>query len=267
MEADAQRRLTIVERAACAGGDVALERFRTDIDVETKGATMEIVTQADRDAQQRIVELVLDTYPNDEIVGEEGNAGKDVPTEGAAWVIDPIDGTNNYVRDVHAWATSVSAVVDGEPIASANVLPALGDVYVCGPSGVTRNGSPVAVSDRSVPSRCLVSPMLRWPAAQHSEYLELVDGILNRFDDMRRIGSAQITLSLVASGGLDGAVSTVGGEPWDTIGGVHMIRRAGGVVTDVNGEPWHLDSRGLVASNGHVHDAVLSVARESANLE
>ena len=82
--------------------------------------------------------------------------------------------------------------------------------------------------------------------------------IVERFGDMRRFGSAQLTLSMVAEGALDATITNVDCNPWDTVAGVHMVRAAGGTVTDIHGERWHADSEGMVATNGTAHDAVLA---------
>jgi len=82
------------------------------------------VTEADRAAQRTVIESIRETFPDDAIVGEEEDERKTVPETGAAWVIDPIDGTSNYVRDIRVWGTAVAAVVDGEPVAAATVARA-----------------------------------------------------------------------------------------------------------------------------------------------
>ncbi|MCL7417980.1 MAG: inositol monophosphatase, partial [Halalkalicoccus sp.] len=115
---DLATRAAVAERAARAGGDLALSRFRDDIAVETKDGKTDVVTQADRDAQNRAIEVIREQFPSDAIVGEEEDALKEVPAEGPAWVIDPIDGTSNFVRDVPIWASSVAATIDGEPVAA-----------------------------------------------------------------------------------------------------------------------------------------------------
>jgi myo-inositol-1(or 4)-monophosphatase len=259
---DAERRAVVAEEAARAGAAVAKEGFRDDLPVERKTGKTDVVTQADRDAQKRVVEVIHDSFPDDVVVAEEGDARKAVPESGAAWVVDPIDGTNNFVRDIPVWATSVAAVVDGEPVAAANVMPALDDVVVAGPDGVTRNGDPVTVSDHTDPEQFAVAPTYWWELDDRDAYARAADAIVTRFGDLRRFGSAQVTFSMAAHGGLDGVVTNLRMNPWDAVGGVHMVRAAGGTVTDLDGEPWRYDSEGMVASNGNCHEAVLEAARE-----
>ncbi len=259
---EARERAAIAERAAAAGAAVADAAFRTGIDTETKDGKTDVVTQADRDAQAEVVRVIRDAFPDEAVVGEEGDELESVPEAGPAWVVDPIDGTNNFVRDVRIWTTSVAAVVDGVPVAAATVLPALGDTYTAGPEGVWRNGEAAAVSRRTDPETFAVCPTIWWDYDRREEYAVATREIVERFGDLRRLGSAQAALAMVAAGHLEAAVTNVVPNPWDTVAGVRMVRQAGGTVTDVDGDPWHHDSRGLVASNGKAHDEVLAAVRE-----
>jgi myo-inositol-1(or 4)-monophosphatase len=283
---DAENRATVVERAAHAGADVAASTFRSDIAVETKSGKTDVVTQADRDAQARVIETIRKAYPEDAIVGEESleprstdeasgpdpraeDALKEVPDDGPAWVIDPIDGTNNYVRSLRVWGTAVAAVVDGDPVAAATVCPALGDVWTAGGDGAYRNGNPVSTSDETDPEQCTVAPTVWWGLDRRDEYAAACREVVERFADMRRFGCAQATLAMVADGSIDATITNVDTNPWDTVGGVHLVRQAGGVVTDLDGEPWRHDSTGLVASNGEeaIHEEALAAVRGIADAD
>ncbi|WP_232685955.1 inositol monophosphatase family protein [Halobacterium zhouii] len=255
-------RVDVAERAARAGGEVAHAAFRTGIDVETKDGKTDVVTQADREAQHRVIEVIRESHEEDAIVGEEDDELKAVPESGAAWVIDPIDGTNNFVRDTQIWATSVAAVRDGEAVAAANVLPALDDTYVAGKNGVTRNGESIAVSEKTDPETFAVAPTIWWGFDRRDEYANACRAVVERFGDMRRYGCAQAVLSMVASGQLEAAITNVHANPWDSVAGVFMVRQAGGVVTDVHGERWVPGCEGIVASNDEAHDVVLDAAQE-----
>ncbi len=251
-----------VREAANAGGATAAELFRTELPVETKGGKTDYVTPADRRTQRRIVE-VLDGYdPDAVVVGEENDARQNVPEEGVAWVIDPIDGTNNYVRGLRHWSTCVAAVEDGTPVAAANVMPALGDSYVAGDGSTERSGETVSVSERTDPETFAVAPTLWWGPDRRGEYAAATEAIVTRFGDLIRLKSVQTVLSLVAAGAIEGAITNDRPNPWDSISGVHLIRLAGGTVTDLDGEPWRHDSQGLVASNGTAHETVLAAAQD-----
>ena len=261
MDEDVEARAEMALRAARAGAADAEAGFRNDIDVELKGGKTDVVTAADRDAQRTVIDVVMDEYPEDAVVGEEEDALKAVPDDGATWVVDPIDGTNNFVRGNRFWTTSVAAVLDGEPVAAANVAPALGDTYAAGDDGPTRNGEPLSVTDESDPEACTVCPTFWWAFDRRDEYAAACRAAVERFGDIRRPGSAQLVLSMVAAGELDGAFTNLYTNPWDTVAGVHLVRAAGGTVTDLHGERWRHDSEGLVASNGHVHDDLLETTR------
>ena len=254
-------RVETAERAARAGAAVACESFRSDIEVETKSGKTDVVTQADRDAQLRVVDVIEETFPDEPIVGEEGDELKSVPDEGAAWIVDPIDGTANFVRGLRTWGTSVAAVVDGKSVAAANVFPALEDAYIAGTDETRLNGTPVRVSERHDPETFTVVPTTWWPRDQRSEYAAAFRGIVETFGDARRFGCSQASLSMVASGQVEGVVSKRRAHPWDTVAGVHMIRRAGGTVTDLDGESWTPTDEGLVASNDTAHETILEAAR------
>ena len=261
MDEDVEARAAAALRAGRAGAAVAEEGFRADLEVERKGGKTHVVTAAVRDAQRAVIEVIRGAYPDDAVVGEEEDALKSVPDEGPTWVVDPIDGTNNYVRGTRVWTTSVAAALGGEPVAAANVAPALGDTYAAGEAGPTRNGEPVAVTDESDPEACTVCPTFWWAFDRRAEYARACREAVERFGDIRRPGSAQLTLSMIAAGELDGAFTNLYTNPWDTVAGVHLVRAAGGTVTDLHGERWRHDSEGLVASNGRIHDELLTAAR------
>ncbi|PSP37503.1 inositol monophosphatase [Halobacteriales archaeon QH_7_65_31] len=258
---DTERRADLAERAARAGGAVAEGFFRRDVAVETKANKTDVVTRADRDAQRQIVATISTEYPEDAIVAEEEDELKSVPESGAAWIIDPIDGTSNFVRDIPLWTTSVAVVEDGAPVAATNVLPVLGDVYTSDGDGARLNGEPITVSDRTDPEAMAVSPTVWWSHERRDEYAAACRETVERFGDCRRYGSAQAALSMVAAGGLDGAFTNTTTNPWDTVAGVLLVEQAGGTVTDVAGDPWRHDAQGLVASNGHAHEELLEAVQ------
>jgi myo-inositol-1(or 4)-monophosphatase len=242
---------------------VAESRFRTGIDVETKDGKTDVVTQADRDAQAAVVDVIRERFESDAVVGEEDDELKSVPESGPAWVVDPIDGTNNYVSGMRFWATSGAAVVDGEPVAAASIAPALGDEYVVGPAGARRNDEEIAVAVEDDPERLAATPTIWWDFDRREEYAAACRATVMRFADVRRFGCAQLALANVADGAIGGTFTNVRVNPWDSIAGVKLVREAGGRVTDLDGERWRHDSRGLVASNGAVHEDVLAAAQET----
>ena len=255
-------RAAVATAAARAGARVAAEGFRDGLAVETKDGETDVVTAADREAQSRVIETIRETFPDDTVVGEEEDSPKTVPETGDAWIVDPIDGTNNFVRDIEEFATAVAAVTDSFPTAAAVVLPAHDDAYVADETTATRNDESISVSTVSDPELACVVPTVWWPQDRRDEYAQACEAIVRRFADLRRLGSAQAALARLAAGSVEGVVTNVDCNPWDTVAGVHLVRVAGGRVTNLTGEPWRVGDRGLVASNGAVHDEVLAAARE-----
>jgi myo-inositol-1(or 4)-monophosphatase len=249
--ADEHHRAAVTERAARAGGVVARGVFRGDLQVETKSNENDLVTQTDRDSQTQVVATVRQEFPEDAFLleetptvtpGPDGSASElqtvdAVPERGPVWIVDPIDGTANFVRGVSLWTTSVASVVDGDTVGSATYLPAVEDVYAAGPESVTRNGDPITVSERTDPDTFAVATVGWWDRTDRSVFAALCAAVVERFGDLRRLGSFQATLAHVAAGGLEGAIAPGPTRPWETVAGVHMVRRAGGTVTDAAGEP------------------------------
>ncbi len=256
--------------AAKAGAKVALDGFRTDLDVETKAGRFDRVTEIDRAVQRRIGESLTGVDPDVPLVGEEEDARKTVPELGAAWVVDPIDGTNNFVGGGAVWAIAIAATDDGDPVAAVTHLPAIGDTYVvravdsdehgrdsAAADVARRNGKPIHVSRRTDPTALTINPIFGFSDRHRRHHRAVIGTIFDEFGDLRRIGSAQAALAGVASGETDAAVSTVELQPWDTVGGVRLVRGAGGIVTDIHGERWRPGSEGLIASNGRAHGALV----------
>lgn len=247
--------------AAAAGGDRALRSFRTTMTVEEKTSKTDVVTAADHAAQAAVTDRLAEQFPASTIVGEEDGETATIPETGRVWIVDPIDGTNNFVRGNRVWATSVACLEDGEPVAAATLLPATGDQYVGTPGRVTRNGLPVSVSGQDDPTGLIVSVPLAWDDDRRNEFAAVVGAVATDVGELRRIGSAQAALAAVAAGEFDAAVTNVRAPAWDTVAGAAMVEWAGGTVTDPAGGPWRHDCRGPVASNGHAHDAICEIAK------
>jgi myo-inositol-1(or 4)-monophosphatase len=254
--------IALAERAARAGGEVATSHFRTAVEVREKDGAMDPVTVADTETQERVLTELRDAGVTAPVVGEESGARKTIPESGRAWVIDPIDGTTNFARGARLWGVCVAVVADGDPVGGVTHLPALGDTYVAGPEGTTRDGAAVSTSDRSEPEGLVVAPLFHLNESDRPEYRRVTDGILEAFGDVRATGSGQTTLTMLADGGTDAVVSTTPISPWDSLVGVSLVRGAGGRVTDVDGERWHPEDASLIATNGACHETVREVVRD-----
>ena len=254
-------RATTACTAAEAGGTVALDLFRSDLAVERKDGKTDLVTRADREAEEAVLETIEETFPGETVVAEESASGEAVPEDGPAWIVDPIDGTNNFVHGIPVWATAVAAVVDGEAVGAGIALPALGDTYDADGSGARLNDEAISVSPRTDPDTQSIAPTFWWGLDRRDEYGTAATEIVERFGDLVRFRSAQATLAMVAAGSLDGTFTNRETNAWDTVAGAFLVEQAGGRVTDLHGDRWRHDSRGLVASSGHNHDQITAAAR------
>ena len=267
---EATHRAAVAERAARAGGVVAREAFRTELSIETKQSATDVVSEADRDAQQQVLATIAQEFPNATVICEEEvptvgagdiEVAEEVPETGPAWVVDPIDGTANFVREIGFWATSVAAVVDGEPVAGVTAMPSMNDTYAAGPESVTRNDESMQVSERTDPAAFAVGTTGRWSTSDPETPAAIVREVTERFGDARRFGCIQGLLALVAAGGMDAAIMPDPPNSWDSLAGVHLVCRAGGRATTLSGERFSDGDDALIVSNDRRHDVVLSAAQ------
>ncbi|WP_436903166.1 inositol monophosphatase family protein [Halovenus halobia] len=269
---EATHRAAVAERAARAGGVVAREAFRTELTIETKQSPTDVVSNADRDAQQQVLATIAQEFPAATVICEEDvstvgagevEVAEVVPETGPAWVVDPIDGTANFVREIGFWATSVAAVVDGEPVAGATSMPSMTDIYTAGPESVSRNDEPMTVSEQTNPDAFAVGTTGRWSTSDPDTPAEIVRAVTEHFGDARRFGCIQGLLALVAAGGMEAAIMPDPPNAWDSLAGVHLVRRAGGRATTLSGERFSDGDDALIVSNDTRHEAVLDAAQQA----
>jgi histidinol-phosphatase len=248
------RALAAATDAARAAGAIALHYYRTGFDVTIK-PDQTPVTQADREAEEAIVATLGRAYPEWGFLGEEFGAqgAKDV-----RWIIDPIDGTKNFVRRVPVWATLLALEERGEIVAGVVHNPVTGDLYTARRGGGTRlNGARIHVSDVSdLWSATLLHAGLRLyrAAGVWDGFVRLVDAT----ERQRGFGD-YMGYTLVAEGKGDFYLE-VDLKPWDLAPCKIVVEEAGGRFTDLAGQPT-IYSGNALASNGRLHDLVLTRLR------
>ncbi|MEU3557172.1 inositol monophosphatase family protein [Streptomyces fragilis] len=202
--------------------------------VEEKAAPDDLVSQADRSTEQVIRSFLTERRPDDAVLGEE--AGISPGHGGVRWIVDPIDGTTNYLYGRPDWAVSVAAADpgDGRLLAGVVAEPALGHLtWARAGAGTTADGAPAAALRHDDLTRSLVELNLGRPA-QRRWAGAVVDVLLPRVRDLRRGGSAASALAQVATGRAD-ALWAPGLQPWDCAAGALLVQRAGGTVGDLAG--------------------------------
>lgn len=208
---------------------------RARVHVSTKSTPTDMVTEMDRASERLIVDGIRSQRPHDGIVGEEG---ADVAgTSGVHWLIDPIDGTTNYLYGHPGFAVSIAAEVDGT-VAVGVVHDALHrDVFraVRG-GGAARNGQSIHASRQVDVADALVGTGFSYDPARRRRQADVLTEVLPRVRDIRRMGAASVDLCSVACGRLD-AYYERGLEPWDLAAGALIAQEAGAAVGDLRGGP------------------------------
>jgi myo-inositol-1(or 4)-monophosphatase len=244
--------------AARAAGQLLRTELRGPRRVAFKGTPTNLVTEMDARAEALITARLRHAFPDDAILAEEGGATRG--DSGRRWIIDPLDGTTNYAHGLPVFAVSIGLELAGRM--------ALGVVY-------DPNADELFVAERGVgawlgETRLAVSPTATLGASLLAtgfpyNVRETADNNLAEFaaftlraQGVRRMGSAVIYLAYVAAGRIDGYWELRLG-PWDAAAGALLVEEAGGRITDLAGRPVDLDAPRLIASNGRIHDEMLSV--------
>jgi myo-inositol-1(or 4)-monophosphatase len=249
--------LTVAREAA----QLVLEGYRSRPAVQRKASYADLVTQYDLASERVIRQRLAELTPEIAIVGEEqgGDVG-DEPT----WLCDPIDGTVNFAHGHPFFCVSIGLLHRGEALAGAVVAPALQlEWHGFRGGGAFRNGEPCSVSQAVGLADALVatgiSPVMR-RHGHPEDNLAAFCRVTPAVRDIRRCGSAALDLTFVADGTYE-AYWERRLSPWDVAAGAALVLSAGGRITDLLGGAYDLTRGYVLASNGHVHDALLSLLR------
>ncbi|MCW2813210.1 MAG: Inositol monophosphatase [Nocardioides sp.] len=227
----------------------------------TKTSAIDVVTEADRATEALVRERILARRPDDAVLGEEGD---DVSgTSGVRWVVDPIDGTVNFLYGIPQYAVSLAAEVDGEAVAGVVVDVAKEVVYLARPGadGATvalRDGVPISVGEPRPLAQRLIGTGFSYVTDVKVVQVAAVGRLLPRIRDVRRLGSCALDLCHVAEGLLDGYVEE-GVNPWDHAAG-GLIARAAGARTET--APGAAGLTLLLCGPSHGFDELRSATRE-----
>lgn len=218
----------------------------------TLKGSRDFVTDVDRRAEQLVSEVLLAAEPGSRIVGEE--LQPDVVTDGLVWIVDPLDGTTNFLHDFPSYAVSVAGAVDGRLEVAAIVDVAASHTYTAARGGGAWQGERrLGVSAIRDPAFALIGTGFPFKdTSRIEEYLEQFRRVAEQTSGIRRPGAAALDLADVAAGRFDGFWEQHL-SAWDIAAGVLLIREAGGVVTDLQGREIGIEHTGLVAGNPEIH--------------
>ncbi len=231
-----QELLKLAVTVATEAAELIVERRRGTITVaDTKSTATDIVTAVDRESEELIRARVLEARPDDSFLGEEGD---DIDgTSGVRWVVDPIDGTVNYLYDIPTYAVSIAVEQDGVTVAGVVVDAPKGEVFTATlGGGAFLDGKPIQVSDCTSLDRALVGTGFGYDPDRRLVQAEVVQQLIAKVRDIRRIGVGAIDLCYVGCGRLD-AVYERGLNPWDYGAGALVASEAGARVGGLNGAP------------------------------
>jgi myo-inositol-1(or 4)-monophosphatase len=195
--------------------------------VGTKSSSTDMVSEADLAAQERILSILHAERPDDAVLGEE--AGEDRPgTTGLRWVVDPLDGTTNFLYRYPQWAVSVAVEDDQGPVAGCVYDPHREEAFVATRGGGAHlAGRPIHVSDADDAATALIATGFAYDAARRARQAEQLTRVIGQVRDIRRGGSAALDLAWTACGRLDGYYES-GLQPWDWAAGSLLVAEAGG---------------------------------------
>jgi myo-inositol-1(or 4)-monophosphatase len=248
---------------ARAAGDVLKHYSGREKQVELKGRA-NLVTVADKESEALIISRIRQRYPNHSILAEESGASGSSDASEGKWIIDPLDGTTNFAHQYPFFCVSIAFEQAGE-IRCGAVYDPWRDEMFSGARGMGSfvNGQRLRVSDAPTLRSSLI--MTGFPYG----FRDKITRILSQFEDflvesqaVRRGGSAALDLCYAALGRVDGFWE-MDLHPWDTAAGVIILEEAGGRVTDFAGNPFSIYGKEIVASNGHIHDEMVSLTSKT----
>jgi myo-inositol-1(or 4)-monophosphatase len=227
--------LELAERAARAAGEVLMSYYgRPPEGLGAKSSETDLVSDADLEAERVIRELLEAERPGDGLLAEEGSHAE--AESGRRWVVDPLDGTINFLYGFPAWAVSIALESRNGIEVGVVFDPVRPELFsaVRG-EGATANGAPIRVSGRAELARAMVATGFSYEAERRAGQAELLLRVLPQVRDIRRVGAAALDLCLVAAGRVD-AFYERGLNRWDEAAGRLIVEEAGGVVADLDGE-------------------------------
>jgi myo-inositol-1(or 4)-monophosphatase len=239
-------------------GETQRAAFRGSYEVHKKGV-IDLVTDIDLAIERTFRERVASTFPDHVVLGEEYGAPSGPDAARPCWIFDPIDGTTNFAHGVPIFCASLALEIDGVVRVGAVYDPNRDEMFAAERGkGAWLNGEPLRVSTTAnLRDALLVTGFPYSVQVDGADLLSLFARFITKSRAVRRLGSAAIDVCYVAAGRMDGFWEE-GLGPWDIAAGVLIVEEAGGRVTDLDGSPFVLRTGRLLATNGHLHDAMLT---------
>ncbi|MBF0217588.1 MAG: inositol monophosphatase [Candidatus Omnitrophica bacterium] len=249
--------LEVAVRAAKEAGRYALAHMGKLKEIEEKTSMNDLVTDVDKHCEKTIIGIILKEFPEHSIIAEE--SGKTINEEEYHWVIDPLDGTTNYAHTLPIFCTSIGVMRGPKVIAGAIYDPSRDELFTASDGkGAFLNGKRISVSASTKVNSSLLVTGFAYDIDGRLLALPYFTEMLRHARAVRRLGSAALDLSYVASGRFDGFWE-FGLNPWDMAAGQLLVKEAGGIVTDMEGEELNIFKKNIIASNSSIHSELLSL--------
>lgn len=252
---------TIAVRAARAASDTIMRASENldKVKADVKGRN-DFVTDVDKAAERRIIETIQKTHPDHAFLAEE--SGESSNNSDVQWIIDPLDGTTNFLRGMPHFSVSIAAQIKGKLEAAVVYDPVREELFTASRgSGAQLNGKRIRVSQaRNLEQTLLATGFPFRNEKQFDDYMTLFSRLYPKCGDMRRAGSAALDLAYVAAGRFDGFWE-YGLKWWDIAAGALLVSEAGGMISDFKGNPNYREADSLLAANPKIFKAMLSHMR------
>lgn len=245
---------TAVKAARAAGAIIN----RAALDVEAVRVSQkqvnDFVTEVDQASERIIIETLLGAYPDHGILAEESGSTHGNPNASHVWIIDPLDGTTNFIHGFPIYCVSIALVINGKLDQAVVYDPTRNDLFTATRGrGAFLNDRRIRVSKRVRLNECLLSTGFPFrPEDDFNKYLRLMGDMMQRTAGLRRPGAAALDLAYVAAGFSDGFFE-LGLQPWDMAAGALLVTEAGGLVGNFTGEANFLEHRECMAANPRIY--------------
>lgn len=253
--------LNIAVKAARRAGDIIVQASRNlDLLNVSKKSHSDFVSEVDRTAEDAIIRILHESYPDHAILAEESGASGDAQNTEYQWIIDPLDGTTNFLHGFPQYSVSIALKHKGVLTRAVVYNPNNNELFTASRGGgAYLNNQRLRVSKRIRLEDCLIGTGIPFRDLTHMDaYLNIFKDVIPRVAGIRRPGSAALDLSYVAAGRYDGFWE-IGLAPWDMAAGALMIQEAGGLVGDLEGDDTYLESGQVLAGNPKVFFQLLQI--------
>ncbi len=255
-----------VSAAEAAGAYIVRQAYLGKLEVAEKGLH-DFVTQVDRTAEAMIIDHIRKHYPQHGILAEE--SGQHDTQHETQWIIDPIDGTTNFIHSIPHYCISIGISEAGKVMHGVVLDPIKQETFIASRGrGAFMNNKRMRVSNKQQLAGALLATGIPFGEAcyrpQFATYMEMLKRFMPQLAGIRRLGSAALDLAYVACGRYDGYWE-LNLKPWDMAAGTLLVQEAGGLISDLNGEHQYMKSGDIVAANPKVFKAMLQTMHNESN--